>query len=263
MLAPIIDPIALSIGGIHLRWYGIMYLFAFLCAWLLGRYRAGLPSNDWTKEQFDDILTLGMFGVILGGRIGYVLFYDFQSFLADPLEIFRVWNGGMSFHGGLLGVLIALLYCAKKMGRSMWEVTDFAAPLVAPGLFFGRIGNFINGELWGNVTTVPWGMVFPYAGDLPRHPSQLYEAFFEGLVLFIIVWIFSMKKRPIGAVSGLFGMGYGLARFGVEFVRTPDAHLGYMAFGWMTMGQILSLPLIIIGAWLFMRTFKQRELHTS
>ncbi len=256
MLAPVIDPIALSIGGVHLRWYGIMYLFAFLCAWLLGRYRAGLASNDWTKDQFDDVLTMGMFGVILGGRIGYVLFYDFQSFLADPLEIFRVWNGGMSFHGGLLGVLAALLYCAKKMGRRPFEVIDFAAPLVAPGLFFGRIGNFINGELWGNVTTVPWGMVFPRADHLPRHPSQLYEAFFEGLVLFIVVWIFSMKKRPVGAVSGLFGMGYGLARFGVEFVRTPDAHLGYMAFGWMTMGQILSLPLIIVGAWLFVRSFK-------
>ncbi len=253
MLAPVIDPIAFSIGDVHLRWYGIMYLLAFLCAWLLGRYRASLSVNDWTKEQFDDVLTLGMFGVILGGRIGYVLFYDLSSFMADPLEIFRVWHGGMSFHGGLLGVLISMWYAARKMGRSIWEVSDFVAPLVAPGLFFGRIGNFINGELWGNVTTVPWGMVFHGGGDLPRHPSQLYEAFLEGLVLFVLVWVFSTKKRPLGAVTGLFAMGYGLARFGVEFVRMPDAHIGYMAFNWLTMGQILSLPLIIIGGWLFVR----------
>ncbi len=256
MLAPSIDPIALRLGDVHLRWYGIMYLLAFLCAWFLGRYRASRNNNDWTKEQFDDVLTIGMFGVILGGRIGYVLFYDLQSFLSDPLEIFRVWNGGMSFHGGLLGVLVAMFYCAKKMKRSVWEVTDFVAPLVPPGLFFGRIGNFINGELWGNVTTHPWGMIFPYGGDLPRHPSQLYEAFFEGLVLFALVWVFSIKKRKLGAVSGLFALGYGIARFGVEFVRTPDAHLGYMALGWLTMGQILSLPLIFIGLWLLMRPSK-------
>ncbi len=253
MLAPQIDPVAISIGSLELRWYGIMYILAFLSAWLLGRYRASRPQNNWTVEQFDDILTLGMFGVILGGRIGYVLFYDFAHFVSDPLEIFRVWNGGMSFHGGLLGVIVAMLYSAKKMGRSFWEVGDFIAPLVAPGLFFGRIGNFINGELWGSVTTVPWGIIFPYAGDLPRHPSQLYEAFFEGLVLFIILWIFSSKKRPLGAVSGMFGLCYGLARFGVEFVRMPDAHLGYLALGWLTMGQILSLPLIFIGAWLVIR----------
>ncbi len=257
MLAPNIDPIALRLGDVNLRWYGIMYLLAFLCAWLLGRYRASLTSNNWTKDQFDDVLTLGMFGVILGGRIGYVLFYDFQSFLADPLEIFKVWNGGMSFHGGLLGVLIAMFFAARKMQRSVWEVTDFIAPLVAPGLLFGRIGNFINGELWGNVTDLPWGMVFRYGGELPRHPSQLYEAFLEGLVLFIVVWIFSKKNRPLGSVTGLFALGYGLARFGVEFVRTPDAHLGYMALGWLTMGQILSLPLIIIGAYLFLRNGTQ------
>ncbi len=250
MMAPSIDPIAFSIGSFQFRWYGIMYMLAFGTAWLLGRYRASRPNSTWTGQQFDDVLTYGMFGVILGGRLGFVLFYDLPSYLSDPTEILRIWHGGMSFHGGLLGVLLALYVYARQNGRTFWEVMDFVAPLVPPGLFFGRIGNFINGELWGKVTDSAFGVVFPHAGDLPRHPSQLYEAAFEGVVLFIILWIFSAKKRPTGAVAGLFAVGYGLARFGVEFVRMPDAHLGYLAFNWLTMGQVLSLPLILAGLWL-------------
>ena len=253
MFTPLIDPVALTIGPLQFRWYGIMYMLAFLTAWFLGRYRVKRSKNVWTVEQFDDLLLYGMFGVILGGRIGFVLFYDLPSYLADPLEIFRIWHGGMSFHGGLLGVLVAAWYYGKRNGRTFLDIMDFAAPFVAPGLFFGRIGNFINGELWGKVTDVPWGGVFADAGPLPRHPSQLYEAFFEGLVLFIVVWIFSLKKRPAGAIAGMFALGYGLARFGVEFVRTPDAHLGYLAFGWLTMGQLLSIPLIIIGLFFICR----------
>ncbi len=250
MVLPHIDPVAFSIGSLEFRWYGIMYMLAFGSAWLLGRWRASRPGSTWTGQQFDDALTYGMFGVILGGRLGFVLFYDLPNYIADPTEIFRIWNGGMSFHGGLLGVLAALYLYARHNGRTFWDVMDFVAPLVPPGLFFGRIGNFINGELWGKITDSALGVVFPHAGALPRHPSQLYEAFFEGLILFVAVWIFSAKKRRTGAVAGLFALGYGLARFGVEFVRMPDAHLGYLAFNWLTMGQVLSLPLILIGLWL-------------
>ncbi len=260
MQFPIIDPIALSIGSLELRWYGIMYLLAFTTAWALGRYRVRLSQTKphptykpWTAANFDDLLTLGMLGVILGGRFGFVLFYDLPNYLRDPFEIFRIWNGGMSFHGGLLGVLAAMWFYARRNQRHFLEVMDFVAPFVAPGLFFGRIGNFINGELWGNVSTVPWAVIFPHAGPLPRHPSQLYEAVLEGIVLFIVVWVFSSKPRKLGAVAGSFALCYGLARFLVEFVRTPDAHLGYLALGWMTMGQILSIPLIAIGLWLLAR----------
>ncbi len=256
MELPYIDPIAFSIGSLELRWYGIMYMLAFGTAWLLGRYRASRPHSTWTGAQFDDVLTYGMFGVILGGRLGFVLFYDLPSYISDPTEILRIWHGGMSFHGGLLGVLLALYIYARTHGRTFWQVMDFVAPLVAPGLFFGRIGNFINGELWGKVTDSAWGVIFPHAGALPRHPSQLYEAFFEGLVLFFVVWFFSSKKRHVGAVAGLFALGYGMARFGVEFVRMPDAHLGYLAFNWLTMGQVLSLPLIAIGVWLLLHKEK-------
>lgn len=253
MLTVQIDPVAFSIGTFQFRWYGMMYLLGFLAAWMLARHRASRPGSGWTKIDVDDMLTAAMLGVILGGRLGYVLFYDLAAYISSPAEILRIWNGGMSFHGGLIGVMLAMTYFARKKGKTFLEIADFVAPTIPPGLFFGRIGNFINGELWGKPTDGPWGVVFPQAGSVPRHPSQLYEAFFEGLLLFVILWLFSAKPRHRGAVAGLFALAYGLFRFGIEFVRLPDAQLGYLAFGWLTMGQVLCLPLICIGAWLLCR----------
>ena len=248
-----IDPVALSIGSLQLRWYGLMYLAGFGLGWMLGRWRASRPGSGWTGPDVDDLLTCVMIGIILGGRIGYVLFYDLPVYIHDPMEIMRIWNGGMSFHGGLLGVLGAFWYFARTRGRTFLEVSDFIAPLIPQGLFFGRLGNFINGELWGKVSDVPWAVVFPGAGPLPRHPSQLYEAALEVLLLFIILWVFSLKPPKVGAVSGLFALAYGVFRFAVEFVRMPDVQLGYLAFGWLTMGQLLCVPLILAGAWLLCR----------
>jgi phosphatidylglycerol:prolipoprotein diacylglycerol transferase len=248
-----IDPVALSIGSLQLRWYGLMYLAGFGLGWMLGRWRASRPGSGWTGPDVDDLLTCVMIGIILGGRIGYVLFYDLPVYTHDPMEIVRIWNGGMSFHGGLLGVLGAFWYFARTRGRTFLEVSDFIAPLIPQGLFFGRLGNFINGELWGKVSDAPWAVVFPGAGPLPRHPSQLYEAALEGLLLFIMLWVFSLKPRKVGAISGLFALGYGVFRFAVEFVRMPDVQLGYLAFGWLTMGQLLCVPLILAGAWLLCR----------
>ena len=244
---PAIDPVAVSFGPVRLHWYGVMYIAAFLAAWLLGRCRAARPGSGWTADQVDDLATWAMLGVVLGARLGYILFYDLDASLADPLEVFRVWNGGMSFHGGLVGVLSAALWWSLRHKKRFLDVTDFVAPLVPPGLFFGRLGNFINGELWGKVTTVDWGMVFPGAGELPRHPTQLYEAGLEGLLLFTILWVYSRKPRPLGAVSGLFAVLYALCRIGVEFFRLPDPQLGYLFFGWVTMGQVLCLPLLLAG----------------
>ena len=244
---PAIDPVAVSFGPVRLHWYGVMYIAAFLAAWLLGRCRAARPGSGWTADQVDDLATWAMLGVVLGARLGYILFYDLDTYLADPLEVFRVWNGGMSFHGGLVGVLTAALWWSLRHNNRFLDVTDFVAPLVPPGLFFGRLGNFINGELWGKVTTVDWGMVFPGAGELPRHPTQLYEAGLEGLLLFTILWVYSRKPRPLGAVSGLFAVLYALCRIGVEFFRLPDPQLGYLFFGWVTMGQVLCLPLLLAG----------------
>ena len=244
---PAIDPVAVSFGPVRLHWYGVMYIAAFLAAWLLGRCRAARPGSGWTADQVDDLATWAMLGVVLGARLGYILFYDLDAYLADPLEVFRVWNGGMSFHGGLVGVLSAALWWSLRHKKRFIDVTDFVAPLVPPGLFFGRLGNFINGELWGKVTTVDWGMVFPGAGELPRHPTQLYEAGLEGLLLFTILWVYSRKPRPLGAVSGLFAVLYALCRIGVEFFRLPDPQLGYLFFGWVTMGQVLCLPLLLAG----------------
>ena len=248
-----IDPVALSIGSLQLRWYGLMYLAGFGLGWMLGRWRASRPGSGWTGPDVDDLLTCVMIGIILGGRLGYVLFYDLPVYINDPMEIMRIWNGGMSFHGGLLGVLGAFWYFARTRGRTFLEVSDFIAPLIPQGLFFGRLGNFINGELWGKVSDAPWAIVFPGAGPLPRHPSQLYEAALEGLLLFIMLWVFSLKPRKVGAISGLFALGYGVFRFAVEFVRMPDVQLGYLAFGWLTMGQLLCVPLILAGAWLLCR----------
>lgn len=245
MTYPQIDPIALSIGSLHIHWYGLMYLLGFLFVWLLGLYRVN--KTDWTRQQLEDLLFYGAVGVIIGGRLGYAIFYDLQTNLENPLNLFKIWQGGMSFHGGLLGVLAAFWWFGRKTGKSFFEISDFIAPMVPIGLMFGRIGNFINGELWGKVSDVPWAMVFPGAGPLPRHPSQLYEAALEGVLLFIILWWFSSKPRPKAAVSGLFLLGYGFFRFIIEFVRIPDAQYGYLAFDWLTMGQILCLPMIVFG----------------
>ena len=249
---PQINPVAISLGPLQVHWYGLMYLFGFLAGWYLGRVRA-LSLPGWPPRLMDDFATWVMLGVVIGARLGYVLFYDFAVYLRDPLEMLRLWNGGMSFHGGLLGVLFAIWLFARRTGKDFLAVVDFTAPLVPPGLFFGRLGNFINAELWGAPTTLPWGMVFPNAGAVARHPSQLYEALLEGLLLFVILWVYSSKPRQIGRVSGLFAVFYGLCRFGVEFVREPDAHIGYLAFGWLTMGQVLCLPLLIVGSWLLLR----------
>ncbi len=254
MIYPQIDPVALSLGPLQVHWYGLMYLFGFAGAWWLGRVRA--ERYGWTAEQVEDLLFYGAIGVIIGGRLGYSLFYDFAANVANPLNIFKVWQGGMSFHGGLLGVLTAFWLFSKKTGKSYFTISDFIAPMVPIGLFFGRMGNFINGELWGKASDVPWAMVFPTGGPLARHPSQLYEAGLEGLVLFIILWWYSNNAKPLGAVSGLFLLGYGVFRFLIELVRIPDAQYGYFAFEWLTMGQILSLPMVVYGAWLMVRAYR-------
>jgi phosphatidylglycerol:prolipoprotein diacylglycerol transferase len=253
---PHFDPVAVQVGPISVRWYGLMYLIGFCSAWLLGRWRASRPGSGWTQLLVDDLVTYSVLGVVVGGRIGYVLFYDLPSFLADPLSLFMVWQGGMSFHGGFLGMAVVIWLLGKKTGKGFWGVADFTVPLLPPGLLAGRIGNFINGELWGKTTDLPWGMVFPdpRAGLAPRHPSQLYEAILEGAILFAILWLYSSKPRKRGAVSGVFCLCYVVFRFAVEFVRLPDPQLGYLAFGWLTMGQLLSLPVVVLGLWLLLRT---------
>lgn len=253
-----INPIAFKIGSFKVHWYGLMYLVGFYGCWALGRVRAKLPHVDWPAQRVGDLLFYAMLGVILGGRIGYVLFYAYTpqgQWLEwlHPLMIFQVWDGGMSFHGGLLGVITAMILFARKTGLSFWEVADFAAVLTPFGLFCGRIGNFINGELWGKVTDLPWGMIFPGAGDgLPHHPTPIYEALLEGVFLFTLLWWYGRRPRPRMAISGLFLLGYGCVRFGIEFVRVPDPQFGYLLWGWVTMGQILCLPMIVCGV-LFVR----------
>jgi phosphatidylglycerol---prolipoprotein diacylglyceryl transferase len=253
---PDINPVALQIGPVKIFWYGITYLVGFAAAWLLGRYRA-YQRGDWTAEQVTDMMFYMVLGVVVGGRLGYFVFYNPWAIFNHPSEILRTWHGGMSFHGGLMGVLVAVLCFMYKSKKSFAEITDFLVPLVPVGLGMGRIGNFLNGELWGRVTDLPWAMVFPHADSAPRHPSQLYEFFLEGVVLFTVVWLFSSRKRPPLAVSGLFLLGYGVFRFLVEFVREPDAELGMLASGWLTMGQILCLPMIIIGGGLLWYSYQQ------
>ncbi|MHB1590850.1 MAG: prolipoprotein diacylglyceryl transferase [Sulfuricella sp.] len=247
LIHPQFDPVAIHLGPLAIRWYGLMYLLAFGLFLLLGRRRIKTgPQLGWTVKELDDLLFYGVLGVVLGGRLGYVLFYQPAHFLAHPLEIFSVWQGGMAFHGGLLGVLVAMWLFARKTGKSWLAITDFIAPLVPLGLGAGRIGNFINGELWGRPSNVPWAMVFPQIDNVPRHPSQLYQFALEGLALFALLWLFSRKPRPTGAVSGLFLIGYGFFRFMVEFTREPDSFLGLLALG-LSMGQWLSLPMIVAG----------------
>lgn len=251
---PNIDPVAFTIGGFSVYWYGLMYLSGFFVAWVLAQYRA--KRIAFTRDHITDLIFYCSLGVILGGRLGYGIFYQPSEFFNNPFWIFQVQKGGMSFHGGLLGVIGAMFLFAKRHKTSFWIVADFIAPLIPIGLGLGRIGNFINGELWGKTTDFFLGMVFPNAGNLPRHPSMLYEAFFEGLVLFFILWFYSAKNRKAGTVAGLFLIGYAIIRIGIEFVRVPDEHLGYLAFGWLTQGQLLSIPMILFGLYLFMRKNK-------
>jgi len=260
---PHIDPIAFHIGPLKVHWYGIMYLIGFAAAWLLARKRAVRPGSPVTQVQVSDLIFYSALGVVLGGRIGYMLFYDLPNFIHHPWIFFRVWDGGMSFHGGLLGVMLSLWLYSRSLKCSFWQLADFVAPLVPIGLGAGRLGNFINGELWGRVTTMPWGMVFPKAGPLPRHPSELYEFCLEGVSLFIILWFFSAKPKPRMAVSGLFLLVYGCFRFFVEFFRQPDPQLGFVAFGWMTRGQELSIPMIIIGSILLIIAYRKKKVTAN
>ena len=254
-----IDPVAFSLGPLSVRWYGLMYLFGFAFAmWLAGR-RADAPNSGWTRNEVSDLLFYGFLGVILGGRIGYVLFYNFDLFLADPTYLFKIWTGVMSFHGGLIGVITAMIWFAHKTQRHFFTVADFVAPLIPFGLGVGRIGNFMNGELWGRVTDVPWAIIFPEAGPEPRHPSQLYQFALEGVVLFIILNLFWRKHPPRGAISGMFLLFYGLFRFLVEFVRQPDSQLG-LYFNEISMGQILSTPMIVAGGLMVWAAYKQPRL---
>lgn len=249
---PEIDPIAITL---NIRWYGLMYLAAFASAWWLAMRRANQPDALLKPEQVGDLIFYGAMGIIFGGRIGYVFFYGLDDWAADWLFPLKIWQGGMSFHGGLLGVIAAIWLSSKQFGKGVWELLDFVAPLIPLGLGFGRIGNFINNELWGKQTDLPWAFSVNGVG---RHPSQLYEALLEGLVLFIILWVFSAKPRPTMAVSGLFLVGYGVFRGAVEFVRLPDADIGYLAFGWLTMGQVLCLPMIVIGLYLLARAYRRK-----
>ena len=289
LVHPQFDPIAVSLGPLHVRWYGLMYLIAFMLFLFLGRYRAHTqPERGWNDKDIDDLLFYGALGVVLGGRLGYVLFYKADYYFAHPTEILAIWQGGMSFHGGLLGVLTALWIFARKTGRHFLQVGDFVAPLVPLGLAAGRMGNFINGELWGRVTspTAPWAMLFPQARDadgaavqatpalqqyltpyidkldharhlgLPRHASELYQFALEGLTLFVILWLFTRKPRPLGAASAVFLIGYGCFRFIAEFSREPDSFLGLLAFN-LSMGQWLSLPMILAGIAMMLWSLKR------
>lgn len=245
---PGFDPVALALGPLKIHWYGLMYLIGFYGAWWLGTRRARLPHFDWPRDRVTDLLFFIVMGTILGGRLGYTLFYGFEGFLQDPVSLLRIWEGGMSFHGGLIGVTIAMAWFAHSRGLHLFDVADFTAPLIPFGLLTGRIGNFINGELYGAPTTMPWGMVFPGAGPEPRHPSMLYEAFLEGFVLLALLWWYGRKPRPAPAVAGLFLVLYAVFRSAVETVRLPDAHIGYLyGTDWFTMGMQLCIPMLVAG----------------
>jgi len=257
---PNINPVALSLGPVQIHWYGLMYLFGIgISWWLLAKFRLTRLGENFTKDNLSDLIFWAAVGIIAGGRLGYVLFYNFNEFIQAPWLIVQVWRGGMSFHGGLIGVIVCLWIFARKHNLGFFAVIDFIAPVVPIGLGLGRIGNFINAELWGKPTSASWGMIFPYYSDplqLPRHPSQLYQFLLEGVILFTVLWIFSQKKRPTMAAAGLFSLLYGIFRFAVEFVRMPDAQLGYLAFGWLTMGQILCIPMIIAGIYVLYLAYR-------
>jgi phosphatidylglycerol---prolipoprotein diacylglyceryl transferase len=252
---PGFNPIAFRIGPLKVHWYGIMYLLGFGTGWWLGRVRAARPGSTWKASDVDDFVFFAMVGGILGGRIGYILFYGLKFWAADPWYPFKVWEGGMSIHGGMIGAIAALTVFTWRRGRSLGDVLDFGAPLTPPGLFFGRIGNFINSELWGKVTTVPWGF---RVDGVVRHPSQLYEAGLEGVLMFVVLWWFTSSPRPRWAPSGLFLVIYGTVRVLVEFVRVPDEHIGYLAGGWLTEGQVLSAPMILIGVAMLAYAYRAR-----
>ena len=253
----VIDPVIADLGFVKVYWYGVMYLLAFLSAYLLARYR--IKSEVlWNTKHVDDLIFYGALGAVLGGRLGYLMFYNWSVFISNPLTFFNFQNGGMSFHGGFLGVLLAMVIFNKKYQFTFFQTTDFIAPLIPLGLGFGRIGNYINGELWGRVTDSSWGVLAPDQSGLweKRFPTQLYEAFLEGFVLFCILWLFSNKKPQVMATSSLFLIFYGIFRFIIEFVRAPDSHIGYLAFDWLTMGQLLSIPMIFIGIYLLIKSYR-------
>lgn len=257
---PEIDPVAISIGPLQIHWYGIAYLCAFITANLLAKYQCRLAQAPIKVNQVDDLVFYGALGAILGGRIGYVLIYNISHFLQDPLWLFRIWEGGMSFHGGLIGVLVGIYLSARKFKVSFITLTDFTAPVVPIGLGLGRLANFVGQELWGRVTESPLGMVFPKDPlGLPRHPSQLYEAFLEGLVLFVILFTLSRRPQSRGLLSAVFLIGYGNLRFVAEFFREPDAHIQFDLFGWVSRGQILCALMVTAG--LILLFWSQRNNH--
>ena len=260
LIHPQFDPAAIRIGSFAIHWYGLMYLMAFAQFLLLGRLRiraARYQALGWTYKDLEDLLFAGVLGVVLGGRLGYTLFYMPGYYLTHPLDILKVWQGGMSFHGGLLGVLLTLYWFAKKRNTTFFVVSDLVAPLVPFGLMFGRLGNFINGELWGRPTDLPWAMVFPMVDNIPRHPSQIYQLLGEGVLLGTVLWIYSSKQRRVGQVSGLFLLGYGICRFLAEYAREPDAFLGLLGLG-LSMGQWLCVPMILFGIYL-MTAFQSKS----
>ena len=256
---PEIDPVAISIGPLAVHWYGLTYLGGLVFAWWLATQRAVRPDSVITRDHVDDLIFYAAVGIVVGGRLGYALFYGWEKLASDPLWVFRVWEGGMAFHGGLLGVITALMLFASNKNLRFVGVADFVAPLTPVGLALGRLGNFIGQELWGRPTDVAWAMVFPRDPlALPRHPSQLYQFLLEGCLLFVILYLFSRKPRPPWAVSGLFLLGYGLMRFFAEFFREPDAHLGFQAFGWLTRGQLLSTPMLVVGLGLLLYAYRRQ-----
>lgn len=259
---PGFDPVAIQLGPLKVHWYGLMYLIGFYGAWWLGTRRARFAHVGWSRDQVTDLLFYVVLGVIVGGRVGYVLFYGFEGFLADPSSLLRLWEGGMSFHGGLLGVIVSYFWFARVKGLHVFDVADFAAPLIPFGLLTGRIGNFINGELYGAPTDLPWGMVFPEAGPEPRHPSMLYEAFLEGAVMLALLWWMGKRPQPRMALSGAFLVLYAVFRSAVEFVRLPDAHIGYL-YGttWFTMGMQLCIPMFVAGAVMLILAYRPRPVH--
>jgi phosphatidylglycerol:prolipoprotein diacylglycerol transferase len=256
---PVIDPVAISLGPVNVYWYGLMYLVGFVAGALLGQVRSKRQDLNWQPKQVWDLVFFIAIGVIVGGRLGYIVFYNLEYYLDRPIEWLFIWSGGMSFHGGLLGVLLSLWLFSRRNQKSFLEVGDFVAPLCPLGFGAGRVGNFINQELWGRVSEVPWAMVFPAVGPETRHPSQLYEALLEGIVLFVIVWLYSKRPRATGAISGIFLLSYGVLRFSVEFFREPDIHLGVVALGWVTMGQLLSIPMALLGFGLWIHAIRQRR----